>query len=160
MFINDIVGVQVPASLTETHPALPKHVTLRLRSENGATDRANSLYGSLKIAHSTTKEVGGGYRHVSRVDLRAQGDIPAAAAYDVIINNDSVLGEARAAQAWLAKLVALCQLDGVNSVSDTDVNSNGFVTQFRDAEGVGVTWEAALEHAFLAIIPRLLGRES
>lgn len=161
MFTNDIVAAQKAVTLSDTHPALPETVALRLRSENGATDRGNSLLGNFTIAHSPTKELKGGYRHVARLNYAEQGDIPGASVHSVITNNASLLGEQRAGQAFSAHLAALCQLDGTFFVDDSCVDADGFVTVFKTPGGADPeTWNTALAHLFSVIIPRLLSRES
>lgn len=128
MFKNNITVAQKPATASETHPALPPSVALKLRSENGATDRGDSHYGNLTIAHSKTKEMGGGYRHVVRLNLREQGDIPPASAYLVIINRDTLPGEDRALQAVQGLLGALIAL--ADDTQSVNINSSGQLLSF------------------------------
>lgn len=161
MFKQDIEATQKVASLTDTNPALPKNATLRLRSEAGSTDRASSLLGNLTITHSPTKELGGGFRHVVRMNYRAQGSIPGASAYVVVVNNDSVLGEARAAQCFLALIAAMAQLSGTAVLTAAEVDDNGRTTTFKDLEGSPLPWEDVFNSTFPnEVLPRLLGRES
>lgn len=161
MFVNDITATQKVAVQTETSPALPKSAPLRLRSEAGATDRANSLLGNLTINHSPTKEFGGGWRHVVRMNLRAQGTIPGASAYLVVVHKDSVDGEARAISAFNSLMTALPQLDGVLTLPDGLITSDGVAEGFHNTvldEDVTVQW--AQNYILASVMPRLLGRES
>lgn len=160
MFKQDIVATQKAATLTATHPAIPASVTLRLRSENGTTDRANSLLGNLTIAHSSTKELGGGFRHVVRLNLREQGDIPGASVYFVIVNQDSLLGESRAIQCFLSLIGLLPTLTGDLVTDPTSVDDLGCVLSYKDSNDDSVNAGDAIQLAATTFLPRLLGRES
>lgn len=161
MFTNDIVGAQKGVTLSATHPALPETAILRLRSENGSTDRANSLLGNFTIAHSTTKELGGGYRHVARLNYRQQGDVPPASVYIVTVHPDSVDGEQRARECFIALLAALVQLDGQYKVLDGDVEAGGLIGGLTAIDGeTPVTWDTAIAGLYNNVLPRLFGRES
>lgn len=159
MFKNNFVGAQAPTTLTATHPALPELATLRLRQENGSTDRANPEYGNVTIAHSATKEFGGGFRHVLRNNLREQGDIAPASSHVVITNRDTLVGEARAAQSVYGLIGLLATLH--EDIEITNADADGLPLDFSIA-GVGSkNWDEVLTSSqFKEGIQRLVGRES
>lgn len=166
MLKNNVTLPQKAATASELHPALPKISTLRLRSENGASIRGDSLFGELSINHISTKELGGGYRHTVRVNLREQGDIPPAGAQLTIINRDTVAGEDRARQAVHALLAALIffsdETDGGDVAeihADSQVGADGSIIKLGlvgssefDVSGVTGPIDATLK--------RVIGRES
>jgi len=161
MFKNNVTLSQIARSATDLHPAIPAIATLRLRSENGASDRGDSHYGSVTIKHSPTKELSGGFRHVVRVDLREQGDIKPAFAYLVIGNHDSVAGEGRAVEALQALFYALLSFN--DGVDITGVNGDGLVTSFSSGATTDLSVDDLLADAatgVTAFAQRLLARES
>lgn len=162
MFKNNVTLPQIVRSATDLHPALPAVATLRMRSENGATNRGDSLFGEMTIKHSPTKELGGGYRHVIRVDLREQGDIKPAFAYLVIGNHDSVAGEGRAKEAVNALFSALFSLNDTVDVEFADV-STGVATSYIAGEDTGKTLNDLVGDSawsYTNVLNRLLARES
>lgn len=162
MLKNNVKLPQKAATASELHPALPKVSTLRLRSEMGSSIRGDSLFGEISINHIQTKELGGGYRHTVRVNLREQGDIPPAGAQLTIINRDTVAGEDRgrqAVQALLAALATLGDTPDYSDLADSQVDSEGRVT------GLGVVGTTELPIGVYTLtvddtLRRVIGRES
>lgn len=162
MFKNNVTVPQVARTATDLHPALPSICNLKLRSENGATNRADSLFGELSVKHSPTKELGGGFRHVVRVDLREQGDIKPAFAYFVIGNHDSVAGEDRAVEALNALFNVLFTLNDDVTITSVE-GSTGKVTGYHNGTDPDLTVNDLINEGstnFLQTIRRLLARES
>lgn len=160
MFKNNFVASQKEVASSATHPALPGMATLRLRSENGTTERANPEYGSVTVNHTPTKELGGGFRHVVRNNLRAQGDISPASAHIVAIGRDTLEGEGRCVQAIFGLLGVLAQLH--EDITIISVNGDGLPLLFQigDSEPT-MTWTDVLSsNEFKAGLERLVGRES
>lgn len=80
----------------------------KVSSSGDITVREGGDFVSLSIRQTSTKEVSNGKRTLVRVDREANGDIPAASAYLVVVGSDTVNGRTSALSALKSLLTSLC----------------------------------------------------
>jgi hypothetical protein len=106
--------------------------------DNSKTVRRNAVVGDVSVAHTNSKEFGAGTgRHLVRVDLRQNGELPPASAYLVITAPDSPAGSIRGIEAFWLLMNALISLSGDVLAADLGVQgSNGVPALEADSNAV------------------------
>jgi len=136
--------------------------------DNQKTVRRNTTVGDITVAHSDSKEFGGASkRHVLRVDLKQNGNIPAASAYVVIAHPDTQSGITRSVEAFhllLLSVLKLAQDELVASGSIVTALGDEFDAAIANADGKLIIFPSAaggydISVAFDQGISRIAGNE-